>query len=61
MTGLNIRTYASPKWDRTRCPDEQRPMLAYHTRSKCSMENSRNLVKKDKLGNKVQFSNGITT
>ena len=21
-TGLNTRTYASPKWDRTRCPED---------------------------------------
>ena len=30
--GLNIRTNASPKWVRTRCPEGKRPVLACRTR-----------------------------
>ena len=46
--GLNIRTNASPKWDRTRCPEEsKRPLLASRTR--CNVP-----LKPPKFGNKVK-------
>ena len=46
QTCLNIRTNASPKCDRTRCPMEKAssPLLARGIRCKCYMETSWNLV-----------------
>ena len=51
--GLNIRTNASPKWDRTRCPEEvsvlcwlAAPVLMF-------------LWKPPKFGNKVKIDNKV--
>ena len=59
--GLNIRTNASPKWDRTRCPEKwtgpgvrmsKRPLLA--SRTLCNV-----LWKPPKFGNKVKIGNNV--
>ena len=39
--GLNIRTNASPKWDRTRRPEEQAPPVGQPHPLQCSMETSK--------------------
>ena len=40
--GLNIRTNSSPKWDRTRCPEEQGSSVVEPHPLQCSMETSPN-------------------
>ena len=51
--GLNIRTNARPKWDRTR---SKRPLLASRTRCNVLWKPPK-LGNKVKIGNKVQFGN----
>ena len=55
--GLNIRTNASPKLDRTRCPEEcKRPLLASRTRCNVLWKTPK-FGNKVKIGSKVQFGN----
>ena len=54
--GLNIRTNASPKWDRTSVRRSKRPLLASRTRCNVPWKPP-NFGNKVKIGNTVQFGN----
>ena len=60
LNGLNIRTFASPKWDRTRCPEELASSVYWLYPMQTFYGNLRELGNNVKNGDKVQFGNKVT-